>query len=134
MSNDLVTKALDQAKAIQKTVVDAISKSAEQAHPLLDEAVAKANVLKETLVHSAASATEGAKPHLEGALGHVNAFIAQGKGALETGFAKAHEQLEPLADQVKKTIESTTAAMGKKPEGAAPATAADATPTEPAPE
>ncbi len=134
MYNDLVAKALDQAKAIQKTVGDAISKSAEQAHPLLDEAVAKANVLKETLAHSAASATEGAKPHLEGALGHVNAFIAQGKSALGTGFAKAHEQLEPLAEQVKKTIESTTAAIAKKPADAARAADSEAAPPDAAPE
>jgi hypothetical protein len=119
LNNDLVTKALDQAKALQKTVADAISKSAEQAHPLLGEAVSRANALRETLVHSAASATEGAKPHLEGALGHLNGFIALGKSALETGVAKAHQQLEPLAEQVRKTIESTTEAMGKKPEDAA---------------
>jgi uncharacterized phage infection (PIP) family protein YhgE len=120
MNNDFVNKALDQAKALQKTVVDAISKSAEQAHPLLDEAVTRANALRETLVQSAADATEGAKPHLEGALGHLNGFISLGKSALETGVAKAHEQLEPLAEQVRKTIESTTEAMGKKPGDAAP--------------
>jgi hypothetical protein len=125
MNNDFVNKALDQAKTLQKTVVDAISKSAEQAQPLLGEALTRANVLRETLVHSAANATEGAKPHLEGALGHLNSFIALGKSALETGVAKAHEQLEPLAEQVRKTIESTTEAMGKKPEGAAPEKDAD---------
>ena len=121
MNNDLITKALDQAKALQKTVGDAISKSAEQAHPLLDEAVTRANVLRDTLVHGAANATEQAKPHLDGALGHLNSFISQGVSALETGVAKAHEQLGPLAEQVRKTIESTTEAMGKKPEDAAPA-------------
>jgi ABC-type transporter Mla subunit MlaD len=120
MNNDLIAKALDQAKALQKTVGDAISKSAEQAHPLLDEAVTRANTLRETLVRGAASATEGAKPHLDGALSHINRFIALGKSALETGVAKAHEQLGPLAEQVRKTIESTTEAMGKKPEDAAP--------------
>jgi hypothetical protein len=57
MNSDFVNKALDQAKALQKTVVDAISKSAEQAHPLLDEAVTRANALRETLVQSAANAT-----------------------------------------------------------------------------
>jgi len=119
MNNDLITKALDQAKALQKTVGDAISKSAEQAHPLLDEAVTRANALRDTLVRGAANATEGAKPHLEGALGHLNRFIALGKSALETSVAKAHEQLEPLAEQVRKTIESTTEAMGKKPEDTA---------------
>jgi hypothetical protein len=118
MYTDLVTKALDQAKALQKTVADAISKSAEQAHPLIDDALTKAGDLKETLAHGAADATEAAKPHLEGALGHLNGFIALGKSALETGVAKAHEQLEPLAEHVKQTIASTTAAMGKKPEDA----------------
>ena len=125
MSNDFVSKALDQAKALQKTIGDAISKSTEQAHPLIDEAVDKANALKETLAHGVADATEQAKPHLEGALGHLNSFIAQGKSALETGVAKAHEQLEPLAEQLKKTIDSTTAAIGKKPAEADPTTAAD---------
>jgi len=119
MYNDLITKALDQAKALQKTVGDAISKSAEQAHPLLDEAVTRANALRDTLVHSAANATEQAKPHLDGALSHLNGFIALGKSALETSVAKAHEQLGPLAEQVRKTVESTTEAMGKKPEDAA---------------
>jgi ABC-type transporter Mla subunit MlaD len=120
MNNDLVNKALDQAKVLQKTVTEAISKSAEQAHPLIDDAVAKANDLKDTLVHGVADATEQAKPHLEGALSHLNGFIAQGKDALAAGFAKAHEQLEPLAEQVRKTIESTTEAMAKKPEEPAP--------------
>jgi ABC-type transporter Mla subunit MlaD len=119
MNDDLIAKALDQAKALQKTVGDAISKSAEQAQPLLNEAVARANVLKETLAHGAANATEQAKPHFEGALSHLNGFIALGKSALETSVAKAHEQLEPLAEQVRKTIESTTEARGKKPEEAA---------------
>jgi ABC-type transporter Mla subunit MlaD len=128
MNNDLVNKALDQAKALQKTVGDAISKSAEQAHPIITEAVSRAGDLKDTLVSGAAGATEAAKPHLEGALGHLNHFIAMSKSALEAGVAKAHEQLEPLAEQVKKTIESTTEAMGKKPEDADPP-AKDATPT-----
>jgi ABC-type transporter Mla subunit MlaD len=120
MNNDLINKALDQAKALQKTMSDAISKSAEQAQPLLDEAVTRANALRETLVHGAATATEQAKPHLDGALGHLNGFIALGMSALETSVAKAHEQLGPLAEQVRKTIDSTTEAMGKKPEDAAP--------------
>lgn len=119
MNNDLITKALDQAKVLQKTVGEAISKSAEQAQPLLDDAVTRASALRETLVNGAANATGAAKPHLEGALSHLNGFIALGMSALETGVAKAHEQLEPLAEQVRKTIESTTASMGKKPEDAA---------------
>jgi hypothetical protein len=115
MYGDFATKALDQARALQKTVVDAIGKGAEQAHPLIDEALGKANVLRDTLVHGAAGATETARPHLEGALGHLNGFIALGRDALATGVAKAHEQLEPLAEHVRKTIESTTAAMGRAP-------------------
>ena len=125
MNNDLVTKALDQAKALQKTVFDAIGKGAEQAQPLLDEAITRANDLTDTLVHGAANAGEQAKPHLDSALGHLGSFIALGKSALDTGLAKAHEQLEPLAEQLKKTIESTTAAIGKKPAEADPTTAAD---------
>jgi ABC-type transporter Mla subunit MlaD len=131
MYTDLVNKALDQAKSIQKTVGEAITKSAEQAQPLIGEAVAKANVLRETLVHTASSATEGAKPHLDGALGHLNTFIAQGKGALETTVAKAQDQLEPLAEHVRKTIEATTAAIGRKADDAAKS--ADAAATESAP-
>jgi ABC-type transporter Mla subunit MlaD len=121
MNNDLINKALDQAKALQKTVGEAISKGAEQAHPLIDDALVKAHDLKETLAHGAADATEAAKPHLEGALGHLNHFITLGKGALATGVAKAHEHLEPLAEQLKKTIDSTTEAMGKKAPNADPA-------------
>jgi ABC-type transporter Mla subunit MlaD len=119
MNSDLVTKALDQAKALQKTLGDAIAKGAEQAHPLIEDALTKANTLGETLTHSVADASEQAKPHLEGALTHLNGFISAGRDALAAGVAKAHEQLEPLAEQVRQTIDSTAAAMAKKPADAA---------------
>ncbi len=118
MNNDLLTKAFDQAKALQKTVVDAVAKGTEHAQPLIDQALTKANDLKGTLTHGAAEATEAAQPHIEEALVHLGGFITLAKTTLAAGAAKAHEQLEPLAGHLKATIASTTAAMGKKPEDA----------------
>lgn len=120
MNNDLINKALDQMKSLQSTVTEAIGKGAESAHPLIDGAVTQAGELKNTLVAGIADAGEAAQPHIEGALSQLNHFISMGKSALDTGVAKAHEQLTPLAAQLKATIDSTTAAMGKKPEDAAP--------------
>ncbi|GAC1413665.1 MAG: hypothetical protein NVSMB5_00580 [Candidatus Velthaea sp.] len=120
MNNDLINKALDQAKALQKTVGEAIEKGSEQAHPLLDKAVVKATELKDTLAQGASTAGTQAQPHIESAMGQLNKFISLGKNALDSGVSHAHAQLGPLADQLKKTVETTTAAMGKKPEDAAP--------------
>lgn len=120
MNNDLVNRALEQAKTLQKTVGEAIDKGREQAHPLISDAVAKAGDLKDTLVKQAAEAGEKAQPQLHNALGHLNEFIKIGKTAMESGVAQAHQQLGPLADQLKKTVDNATAAMGKKPEDAAP--------------
>jgi uncharacterized coiled-coil protein SlyX len=116
MNNDLISKALEGVKGIQKTVGDAMHKRAEAAPPIIREAVGKANVIRESLVHGIAEATDGAKPHLEEALTHLNGFIATGKEALTAGVAKAQEQLGPLTEQLRKTIESTTQATAKKPE------------------
>ncbi len=120
MNNDLVNKALDGVKAVQNTVADAIAKSAEKAQPLFDQAVTQATELKDTLAHNVADVSEAAQPHIEGALGQLSHLIEMGKSALETGVAKAHEQLDPLAEQLKATIDPKTAATEKTPEDAAP--------------
>ncbi|GAC1409241.1 MAG: hypothetical protein NVSMB64_17980 [Candidatus Velthaea sp.] len=120
MNNDLINKALEQAKALQKTVGDALEKGSEQAHPLIGAAVAKAGELKDTLAQGAANASTQAQPRIEGAMKQLNTFISMGKSALDSGVAQAHVHLDPLADQLKKTVETTTAAMGKTREDADP--------------
>ncbi len=120
MNNDYVNRVLDQAKGLQKTLGDAVSAGAERATPFFDEAVGKASDLKDALTQNAAAATEGAKPHIDRAVGHLTEFISYGKSALETGVAKAHEQLHPLAEHLISSLDSATAAMEKKTADAAP--------------
>lgn len=115
-----LNKFLEQTQALQKTVTEAIDKGREQAAPAIDDAMAKANTLKDQLAAHAADASTQAQPHIDNALGQLNTFLTMGKNALDAGVEQAHQHLDPLADQLKKTVESTTSAMGKKPEDAGP--------------
>jgi len=120
VNNDFVNKALEQARALQKTVTEAVDRGREQAAPIIADSVAKASDLKDSLAAGAASASAQAQPHIQNALGQLGTFISMGKSALDAGVEQAHQHLDPLADQLKKTVESTTAAMGKKPEDTTP--------------
>ncbi len=111
MNNDLVSQALESAKALQQTVAEAISKGTEQAKPLVAEAVTRAQELQKTLVERAPQVAEAAQVQLNVAQGHLTTFIATGKDVLGKGVEGAQAGLAPIADNARAAIHQAARAV-----------------------
>jgi hypothetical protein len=108
---DLVNKALDGAKALQQTVADAVTKTADQAKPLIADAVTKATDLQKTIVDQAPHYGEAAQAHLRTANGHLTTFISTGKDVLAKGAAGAQASLTPLAESARQAVHQAARAV-----------------------
>jgi len=84
--------------------------------PMLEESLKNAKDLQETLGKHAAEAGGVAQKQTESAMGHLQEFMRIGGEAMKSSGEIAQKQAQTLLEQSKKTIESATAAMGKKPE------------------
>ena len=118
---DFFNKAIDQAKQLQQMATEAMSKSVDQAQPLVAESVKKAQDLQKTLIEQAPNVTAAAQEQYNAALQHAGAFIATGKTVLEAGTAQAQQHLSIFAEQAKKAADATMSAVSsatqQKPPG-----------------
>ena len=118
---DFFNKAIDQAKQLQQIAAEAMSKSVEQAQPLVAESVKKAQDLQKTLIEQAPNVTAAAQEQYNAALQHAGTFIATGKTVLEAGTAQAQQHLSIFAEQAKKAADATLSAVSsatqQKPPG-----------------
>jgi len=119
VNNDFVNKALENARLMQQTVADAVSKGAEQAKPLVADAVARAQDLQKTIVDQAPQYSEAAQAHLQTAQGHLTTFISTAQDVLLKGAAGAQASLTPLAENARQAVhlaaKAVTEATAPKP-------------------
>jgi hypothetical protein len=119
VNNDFLNKALENARAMQQTVADAVTKGAEQAKPMVADAVARAQDLQKTLIEQAPQYGEAAQVHLQTAQGHLNTFITTAQDVLVKGAAGAQASLTPLAENARQAVhlaaKAVTEATAPKP-------------------
>jgi hypothetical protein len=119
VNNDFVNKALENARLMQQTVADAVTKGAEQAKPLVADAVARAQDLQKTIVDQAPQYSEAAQAHLQTAQGHLTTFISTAQDVLLKGAAGAQASLTPLAENARQAVhlaaKAVTEATAPKP-------------------
>jgi len=111
VNNDLVSQALESAKALQQTVAEAIAKGTEQAKPLVAEAVTRAQDLQKTLIERAPQVAEAAQVQLTVAQGHLTTFIATGKDVLGKSVEGAQAGLAPIAENARAAIHQAARAV-----------------------
>ncbi|HEX3466337.1 MAG TPA: hypothetical protein VHS78_19980 [Candidatus Elarobacter sp.] len=111
MDSSFLSRALEQAKQLQKIAADAAQKGYEQAMPLVQEGVAKAQELQKTIVEQTPNMTAAAQQQANAAMEHAGAFIATGKTVLEAGAAQAQTHLSTFAEQAKKAADATVSAV-----------------------
>ena len=119
MNNDFVNKALENARLMQQTVADAVTKGAEQAKPLVADAVARAQDLQKTIVEQAPQYSEAAQAHFQTAQGHLTTFISTAQDVLAKSAAGAQATLTPLAENARQAVhlaaKAVTEATAPKP-------------------
>jgi len=117
--NDLLNKALENARLMQQSVTEAVSKGTEQAKPLVADAVARAADLQKTLLEQAPQYSDLAQSQFQAAQGHLTTFITTGREVLAKSVEGAQANLGPLAENARQAIhlaaKAVTEATAPKP-------------------
>ena len=119
-TNQMIDRALTQARNLQKTIGDAVNQTAEQMKPLIQQSLNQAQDLQKTLNDHTVQASGTAQEAATKALGHLAEFMRLGSEALRSGSEQTRQMAQRMAEQSRKTAENAAQAMGKKPEDAAP--------------
>ncbi len=114
--NDVMAKALEQAKALQKQVTEAASEAAEQMKPHIEQSLEKARELQATLARQAGESSEVAAKGAEVARVHLNEYIKMGSEAMRESAELTRQTTLKMVDQSKKIVDAASAAMSKKQE------------------
>jgi hypothetical protein len=114
--NELMTRALAQAKELQKQVTLAANEAAEQMKPHVEQSLVKARELQDTLSRQAGESSEVAAKGAEVARAHLNDYLRMGGDAMRESAALTRETTLKMVEQSKKIVEAANAALSKKPE------------------
>ena len=110
--NEIADRVLAQARALQKTVADAVNQSADQMKPLLKESLDNAQELHKTLTEHAAAATAQTQEQANRALGHVSELMKIGADVMRANAEQARGMTKTMLEQTQKTVESAMRAAG----------------------
>ncbi len=111
--NSAMEKALAQARAMQKQVLDATTAAAEQVKPQLQKSLDDAHALQETLTKHAAASSEIAAKQTQVTLGHLGEVIKMGSEAMRESAEQTRAAALKMVEQSKKVVDSATEAMSK---------------------
>jgi hypothetical protein len=113
--NERLEKALASARELQRTIGEALLKTNDQLHPVIQESVKHAQELQETLSKHASETGAIAQQQTQAAMEHLNDYIKVGSDALRQSADQARTAAQQMAEQSKKVVDSATAAMTKGP-------------------
>ncbi|MBV8151764.1 MAG: hypothetical protein JO036_11395 [Candidatus Eremiobacteraeota bacterium] len=119
-SNEIIDRALTQARNLQKTIGDAVNQTTEQMKPLIQQSLSQAQDLQKTLNEHTVKASGTAQEAATKALGHLAEFMRLGSEALRASSDQTRQMAERMAEQSRKTAADAAQSMGKTPEDAAP--------------
>lgn len=113
MNNELIERALRQAREMQKNIGDAVNKQREAMTPLIAESLKNAQELQNTLSKHAQESAGITQEQTQRALGHLQKFMRIGADAMRASADQMRTQVQQMMDQSKEAAESTAEAVGK---------------------
>ncbi len=112
-NNEIIDKALKNAREMQRSIGDAAAKQRENMAPLIEQSMKNAQELQATLSKHAQETTALSQEQTQRALGHLQNFMRIGAQAMHATAEQARAQVEQMMEQSKKAAESTAQAVGK---------------------
>jgi hypothetical protein len=113
MFNDALTKALAQARDVQKNITAAATEAAEQMKPHIEKSIDSAKAMQATLSRHAAESGVTSSKGAEGAMGHLGDFIKMGNDAMKESVDLTRATTLKMVDQSKKIVDAANAAISK---------------------
>ncbi len=114
--NDAMSRALAQAREMQKQAVEAANDAAEQMKPHIAKSLENAKELQATLNQHATQSGEIASRQAQTALGHLTDYIRMGSDAMRESAEATRETAMKMVEQSKKVVDAANAAASKGPE------------------
>jgi len=120
MNNELIEKALKQAREMQKNIGEAVNKQREAMTPLVEESLKNAQELQKTLNKHAQESASITSEQTQRAMGHLQKFMRIGADAMRSSADQMRSQVKEMMDQSQAAAKSTAEAVGKDPEDVKP--------------
>jgi hypothetical protein len=114
--NETLSKALEQARAMQRSAGEALNRTAEDMKPHLEQSMKQAQELQASLTKHASASSAIAAEQTTAMLQHVGEFIKTGNQAMRETAEQARVAAQQMTEQAKKVVDAASAAMEKKPE------------------
>jgi DNA anti-recombination protein RmuC len=108
--NDILDRALTQARELQRQAGEAATEAAEQIKPQIERSLKNAREVQEKLARHAEESGELAASQTQTAIGYVNDFIRMGSEALRESVEQTRTAALKMAEQSKKIVEQVQAA------------------------
>jgi hypothetical protein len=113
--NETLNRALEQARAMQRSAGEALSRTAEEMKPHLEQSMKQAQELQASLTKHASESSAIAADQTTVMLSHVGEFIKTGNQALRESAEQARVAAQQMTEHAKKVVDAASAAMEKKP-------------------
>jgi ElaB/YqjD/DUF883 family membrane-anchored ribosome-binding protein len=112
--NDILDRALAQAREMQRQAGEAATQAVEQMKPHIEQSLASAREVQDKLNRHATDTGDAAAAQTQSAIGHLNDFIRMGSEALRESAEQTRATAMKMAEQSKKIVESMSAAANSK--------------------
>ena len=112
--NDLLDRALTQARELQRQAGEAAAQAAEQIKPHIEQSLENAREVQDKLSRHVAESGELAATQSQSALGYVSEFIAMGSEALRESVEQTRATAVKMAEQSKKIVDQVAAAAADR--------------------
>ncbi len=111
--NDILDRALSQARDLQRQAGEAAVQAAEQIKPHIEQSLQSAREVQEKLSRHAEESGEIAAAQTQSALGYVNDFIKMGSEALRESAEQTRATALKMAEQSKKIVDQVASAVDR---------------------
>lgn len=111
--NDLLDRALAQAREMQRQAGEAAVQAAEQMKPHIEQSLQNAREVQEKLARHATESGDMAAAQSKSTLGYVGEFIAMGSEALRESVEQTRATAVKMAEQSKKIVDQVAAAADR---------------------
>jgi ABC-type transporter Mla subunit MlaD len=113
--NETLNKVLAQARELQRSAAEAVTRTAEELKPQVQQSLDHAQELQATLAQHATESGRIAAEQSEALLGHLNEYVKIGQQALHDSVEQTRAAAVQMTEQAKKVVEAASAAMEQKP-------------------
>jgi hypothetical protein len=114
--NDTLNKVLAQARELQRAAAEAVTRTAEDLKPHVQQSLQHAQELQTTLSQHATASGQVAAEQSQVMLAHLGEYVKMGQQALHESVEQTRVTAAQMTEQAKKVVDAANAAMEKKPE------------------